>query len=488
MGVIIIRSIFIIKDGLLIFNHTFDKGNPLFSNMDLISGFLNAIQSFSSEVTKSYINTINFDNFIFHFYKDSKNYSILFVIITYSNSNSNSKEIICKIQKISSIFFDNYSLILNQYDGELTQFYPFSECLTNMRISQKNCGGNRSLCNECPYHAKQNLIINEFEENKDIIIPLLNNLLKNLLNEIPNIVAALVINFDGIVITQHSVRSFNEETMDSVMNLIEPIIEKKKITADRSFESGNFNTNEFRLFYLELGGIRPALLVVVADLYSDIDKYLFYLYIVGEKISMILNNRSISMRLPKLLEGGGLDLTPQKEIFSDKNELTQIIVIGAESSGKSSLIEMYINGKFEKKYKPTIGISIAEKELQITKEANIMLNLVDMGGLKIFAKVRKSFYKISKPKAILILFDYSRIDTLEKVNEWLEGARSFCGSNSITYFLIGNKIDLVNNRNEIRHKAELIASQLNCTFFETSALTGEGVDELFMHIIMNCLV
>lgn len=389
---------------------------------------------------------------------------------------------------MSSIFFDNYSLNLNQFDGELTQFYPFSECLINMRISQKNCGGNRSSCNECPYRTKQNLIINEFEENKGIIISLLNNLLKNLLNEIHNIVAAFIINLDGIIIAQHSIRSFNEETIESVMNLIEPIIEKNKIITNRSFESGNFNTNEFRLFYLELGEIRPALLVVVADLYSDIDKYLFYLYIVGEKISMILNNRSISMRLPKLLEGGGLDLKPQKDILSDKNVLTEIIVIGAERSGKSSLIEMYINGKFEEKYNPTIGISIAEKELQITKKVNVMLNLVDLGGLKIFAKVRKSFYKISKPKAILILFDYSRIDTLEKVNEWLEVARSFIESNSITYFLIGNKIDLVNNRNEIRHKAEIIASQLNCVFFETSALTGEGVDEVFMHIIMNCLV
>ena len=144
---------------------------------------------------------------------------------------------------------------------------------------------------------------------------------------------------------------------------------------------------------------------------------------------------------------------------------------------------MYISGNFIEEYKPTIGLSIIEKELQITKRVKIRFYLFDMGGLKNFAKVRKFYYNISRVNAILILFDYTRMETLENVNEWLDEAKHFIKNNSIHYILIGNKIDLIDNREELREKAEQMANQYNCQLFETSAFTGEGIDELFTFIV-----
>jgi small GTP-binding protein len=427
--------------------------------------------------------TINFENFIFHFYKDSKFPNLLYVITT--NLDFNPKEINCKIRRIVSVFLSKYSTFIDKFGGDITPFKTFEDTLIEMKITQKKCGDSYE-CTKCPFSAKKSQLTNDFKENKKVIVSLLNNLLVNLIYEVHDLIAALVVDLDGLIIVQQSVKEFDEEIIESIISIVEPSIEKIKKFSETSFGSGILDTNEFRLFYLELGGSMPVLLVFVIDPYSNIDNIVPFCYIIAEKISLILNNRSTSLLLPKLLEGGELEFKLQGGSFAGKNMIYQILLIGADRCGKSSFINMYINGIFEKDYKTTIGISIVEKELQITKKIKITFLILDMGGLKSFAKVRKFYYKISKAKAILILFDYTRIESLEKINEWLEEARFFTKSSSIQYILIGNKIDLIENRDEIRQKAEIIANQNNCLFFETSALTGEGIDEIFTYIAFNC--
>jgi small GTP-binding protein len=314
---------------------------------------------------------------------------------------------------------------------------------------------------------------------------LINDLLANLLKEVPDLTAALVVDVEGLIIAQQSIKGFDEEIIGAIMGVLEQTISKIKKFAKTSFGSGTFDANEFRLFYLELRGSIPARFVLVADPYVNMDQFIPFSYIVAEKVSLILSDRETSILLPKFSESGDIFLTPQEDSISSKNVINQLFVIGSERGGKSSLIEMYINGKFEKNYKPTIGLSIFEKKLQITKRTNVILYIFDMGGLKSFAKIRKYYYKISNPKAIIILFDYSRIETLESVNEWLKEAKFFVKDNPILYVLVGNKIDLVENREEIKKKAEQIANKNNCLFFETSALTGEGIDEVFMYLAFN---
>ena len=72
----------------------------------------------------------------------------------------------------------------------------------------------------------------------------------------------------------------------------------------------------------------------------------------------------------------------------------KIVIVGPESTGKSALVRTYCKGTFNDAYKPTIGISIIEKELQISKNYNLRLFLLDLGGIKSFAKIRK-FYIFS---------------------------------------------------------------------------------------------
>ncbi len=487
LGIPIIKNVLIIKSGILIFSQNFEgfkEEHSLGSDMQMVSSFISAIQSFSTELTGSTIKTIKFERFTFNFYRDQSDRDLFYIIV--SDFDYDQKEINCKMLKIASLFYDKHSSELTNFNGDLSTFLTFEKDLIENNIKAKNCG-SRNNCINCPYSDKKSQVINEFIENKKVLMSLLNQLLENFLNktyEDLDLIAALVLDLDGFVIVQQSVKDLDEGTIETIMSIVEPTIEKIKKSTKTSFESGTINTDEFRLFYLELGTI-PALLVLVADSYSNIDNFIPYFYIVAEKISLILSNRNTSLQIPKILYGSTLEFKPKEDSFSGRNIIIQIFVIGPEMSGKSALLEMYVNGNFVKEYKPTIGLSILEKELILTKRIKIIFRLFDMGALKNFINIRKFYYNIFKPKAVLIFFDYTRIETLDKINDWIDECRLYFKDKTIPFILVGNKNDLFEKRDGTKLKAEEIANQYHCMLFETSALTGEGIDELFTYIASN---
>jgi small GTP-binding protein len=313
---------------------------------------------------------------------------------------------------------------------------------------------------------------------------IMNDLLRALLNEVPDLFAVLVVDLDGLTIAKQSVQGFNEETIGAIMSIIDQTINKIKRYAETAMGSGTINTDDFQLFYVEL--YAPALFVLVANPYSNMNRFLPYSYITAERISLILNDRDTTFYMPKLDSDGRLLFTSGLSSNNGKCKYYNIVIIGAETVGKSTLLEMYNSGDFHEAYKPTIGISLVNKELQISKNHKICLCMFDLGGLKAFAKIRSFYYQYSK--AVILMFDYSRNETFEKINEWIEEARNFINKAAIFYILIGNKIDLMEDRISMKERAISLAEEYNFKFFETSALTGEGIDEVFTYLASNFLI
>jgi len=311
----------------------------------------------------------------------------------------------------------------------------------------------------------------------------LEEMLLDLINETQGLLAAMILDLDGLIIAKQSVRGFDEELIGAIMSILDQTINRIRKYSETSFGCGSFSTNEFQLFYVELSKVVPAIFVLIGDPYSNIDQIIPYAYLTAEKISLILNNHESMTNIPKLNNNGQLLFIPENKSGYSRNNINKIVVVGSESAGKSALVRTYSRGTFSDDYKPTIGISIIKKELQISKNYNLQLFLLDLGGIKSFAKIRKFYYGYSN--AVLILFDYSRIETFDNIIDWIEETNKFIKDKSIPILLIGNKIDLVNDREDLRLKAQGLAEQYDYPFFETSALTGEGIDELFLYLISN---
>ena len=305
-------------------------------------------------------------------------------------------------------------------------------------------------------------------------LSILEDLLEVFLSEVPDLLAALVTDLDGFIIAKKSVKVFDDELIAGITSMLRQNLNQIKRYTKTEFSCGTVDINEFTLCYIELGESTNALFVLVGNPYSHMDRFIPYAHIVADKVSLILNNQEVSIDLPKIDKVGKLVLNPGS---------LKILLIGSKGVGKSSLVETYKNGRFKAIYHPTIGVSYIEKESQPTPEKKINLHIFDLGGLKSYAKVRRYYYQYAD--IVLILFDYSRIETFNNVKDWIEESHQFVYNDITSFIIIGNKIDLVNNRDEIQIQALKLTENHNSSFYEISALTGEGIDEMFNHLYMK---
>ncbi len=179
----------------------------------------------------------------------------------------------------------------------------------------------------------------------------------------------------------------------------------------------------------------------------------------------------------------------EKIIFKGKTELiTKIIVIGDPAVGKTSLLTKFTSNKFEKKYLPTVGVNIVKEpvEVQDRKGKNALVNIMfwDIAGQPQFYMLHKPYFKGAD--AMILVFDVTRSSTFSNVKNWHNTAIKY-GLSGIPKILIANKIDLEKKIKIIVPMIQHLADELNCPYFETSALTGKNVKPLFESLARKLL-
>lgn len=89
-------------------------------------------------------------------------------------------------------------------------------------------------------------------------------------------------------------------------------------------------------------------------------------------------------------------------------------------------------------------------------------------------------YYRSSNGAILV-YDITDHDSFQKVKNWVKELKKMLGAD-IVLTIVGNKIDLIKDRNVPLEAAESYAESVGAKHFETSAKLNEGIEELFLYI------
>jgi len=177
-------------------------------------------------------------------------------------------------------------------------------------------------------------------------------------------------------------------------------------------------------------------------------------------------------------------MNDEEIIFQPKTEaIYKIIVVGDPAVGKTSLLTKFSTQKFKSQYIPTVGVNITkeQKELSIgNKKVLVSLMIWDVAGQPQFYMLHKPYF--NGADGMLLVFDTTRTSTFSNVKNWYSTTVKY-GLSAIPRFLIGNKIDLKDER-KISKEAHvaLLSEELNTPYFETSALTCENVDLIFKEI------
>jgi len=165
----------------------------------------------------------------------------------------------------------------------------------------------------------------------------------------------------------------------------------------------------------------------------------------------------------------------------------KILVAGEPQVGKTTLMLRFTEKKFQELYIPTVGCQVSKKELYLREaDKKVELFIWDIAGQTKFMNVRKIFY--DGAHGFFLVYDITKEDTFVKTANWykdIKKSKPFQKNN--TGILIGNKIDLENKRKVPRKDGEALASEMKLDFEETSAKTGQNIDEIFKTIAYKIL-
>lgn len=152
------------------------------------------------------------------------------------------------------------------------------------------------------------------------------------------------------------------------------------------------------------------------------------------------------------------------------------IIIGDPAVGKSCLLFRFLNNSFSDEYDVTVGVEFGAKTITCSNKDNVKLQLWDTAGQESFYAVTRAYYKGAA--VAVVVCDATDRATFISVTKWVEECRNNASS-EVTLVLVVNKCDLASQRKVFRLEAEEYARQNKMIYVESSAKTGEGVEEIF---------
>ena len=164
---------------------------------------------------------------------------------------------------------------------------------------------------------------------------------------------------------------------------------------------------------------------------------------------------------------------------NDKTLLTlKLLIIGDSRVGKTSLLLNYVEKIFPEAHISTLGVEYKEKEI-IKDNYIIRLQIWDTAGEERFRSITKSIYR--NANGILFVCDITNRESFKNIKNWIKDADNV--DKDIKGIIIGNKIDLDNERVVSVEDLEETGKKYDMPFIETSAKTRMNVNKCFEVLI-----
>ncbi|XP_054707396.1 ras-related protein Rab-31-like [Uloborus diversus] len=161
----------------------------------------------------------------------------------------------------------------------------------------------------------------------------------------------------------------------------------------------------------------------------------------------------------------------------------KVVILGAQGVGKTSFINRYVGHIFEQHTSPTIGASFFSCNVRVD-DHELKLSIWDTAGQERFRSMAPMYYR--KANAAILMFDLTCYNSFESMKAWvveLEGRLE----DPIIMCVVGNKCDMNTFRQVGIKEASDYACSIGALYYETSALSSEGVEGVFLDIAQELI-
>ncbi len=160
----------------------------------------------------------------------------------------------------------------------------------------------------------------------------------------------------------------------------------------------------------------------------------------------------------------------------------KLVILGDDNVGRSTLALDYLNSR-DYNPRPPIGTNLAIKDIVLNNN-NIRLQIWFLSNLNIHEKLWRLY--LSGSLGALILYDITNTNSMKNIPKWIQRIREnkwIQSRGDIPILLVGNKLDLQENRVVSKEEVIKIKSKHNLTeSMEISLKTGENCVEMFDEI------
>jgi len=156
----------------------------------------------------------------------------------------------------------------------------------------------------------------------------------------------------------------------------------------------------------------------------------------------------------------------------------KLVLLGNSGVGKTSLVYRYVQGAFSGELSSTIGASFMTKRMFVDG-VKVKLQIWDTAGQERFRSMTPMYYRAAS--AAILVYDVTAHESFEAVREWVDELSNNV-EGDIVLAIAGNKVDLASYKQVQTKKAKAYADSIGAIFYETSAMTNEGIEDLFLDI------
>lgn len=161
----------------------------------------------------------------------------------------------------------------------------------------------------------------------------------------------------------------------------------------------------------------------------------------------------------------------------------QLILIGESMVGKTCILLRYTDDSFTHVHMTTIGVENKSRVVEVD-DKRVNVQLWDTAGQERYRAIASRIYK--GVDGIILVYDTTSYESFEKVGVWIEQMENNT-TKTLPIVLVGNKWDLEDQRDVPTEEGQKYAEELGYPFMEVSALSKEGIDEMFYTIIKEIL-